>query len=64
MKNVLICHAGRRELPEPVELKEFTNIVHGILNMARLHCTYARVLPPLHCKLQLIILLQSISDKV
>lgn len=47
MKNVL-NHEGRRELPEPAELKEFTNIVYGILNMARLQCTFARVLPALH----------------
>lgn len=53
MKNVLICYAARRELPEPAELKEFTNIVYGILNTARLHCAYARVLPAIRCKLQL-----------
>lgn len=53
VKNVLICHAGRRELLEPAELKKFTNIVHGILNMPRLHCAYARVLPALRCKLHL-----------
>lgn len=44
MKNVLICYAARRELPEPAELKEFTNIVYGILNKARLHYAYARAL--------------------